>query len=207
MAKIEMPGAFDNSDSKRLEILEETSDGEKKKQIGSIRKKNLAMRFADLFFEGDLKSAMSYMIYDVAIPQARNALIEGFKVLIYGGSRPEEDRKNSWSQTSYSSFWKNKAQDMQNAKQSTQNNSMKRYNPRSWTSSDRLTAEQVLMRVKSIMRDQGHVSVSQFFNEVGIVSDWTTEDFGWAGGDLDRVVVRQCREGWYIDFPKPYPID
>lgn len=209
MAKVEMPDSFDNSDKKRLEELEGDtgSTDTKKQQIGSMRKKNLAMKFADLFFEGDLKSAVSYMIYDVAIPQARNALLEGFKVLIFGGVRKEDDRSDLWSQTSYTSFWKNQAKAMNNAKQNTQNVAMKRFNPRSWTSPDRATAEQVLLRVKFIMKDQGHVCVSQFFSEVGIISDWTTEDYGWTGSDLDNVRVCQCREGWFIDFPKPYPIN
>lgn len=215
MAKIDMPQSSlmqNNSNAARQEKKQATKHEAITK--GKLRKRSLGMKFADVFFEGDLRSAVDYMIHDVAIPQFKNAVIKGMEVMFYGGAGGTSSRNTS-SNIPYNSYWVGR-DGTRTTTSSPSRPSMpedvkirKNYDPRMILIEDRGKAERILMDLRAECNGEyGQVSVGTLFDLAGIeTGNWALEDYGWRRGDLDRARVRGCPGGWCFDLPDPVVID
>lgn len=216
MAKIDMPQSSlmqNNSNLARQEKKKATKHAPITK--GKLRKRSLGMKFADVFFEGDLKSAIDYMIHDVAIPQAKNAVIKGIEVMFYGGVGGGGSR-NASSSVPYNSYWVGRDGSRTTTSSSSRPTSgdgdpkiRKNYDPRLIVIEDRGLAERILIDLRDECNGEyGQVSVGTLFDLAGIeTGNWALEDYGWKRGDLDRARVRGCQGGWCFDLPDPVVID
>lgn len=218
MAEVKIPSPVkNNSDQARRE--KENATDQTPVTTGKLRKRNLAMKFADVFFEGSLNDAVDYLIHDVAIPQIKDAFLRGIEVMFYGGARGSS--RTSGDQKSYSSYFirsdgtrssvqRPTPRPQQNAKNVSPEEitKIKRvYDPKLIEIEDRGKAERVLEELKADLNEYGQVSVQRLFSLVDIESDWASTSYGWVRGDLDRARVVGCRGGWRFDLPDPYPID
>lgn len=210
MAKIQMPEFGNNSDAYRKELEEKSKKPKSRTSVmGSLRKRGVGERLIGLFFEGDLQSAMNYIIYDLAIPQVKTAVLEGMKVLFYGSSRGSSDpRQSSQVHTSYAAYYYGggNAKQTQQSQKQAQNlpKTLKKSDPRLITVADRGSAERILAELRQNIATYGHTSVADLFDMVNIPSEWTNYDYGWR--NLDDARVRPCQEGYWFDLPEAYPI-
>lgn len=224
MAEIRMPEGNstikDNSNRAKQEMQAAT----KPAPIvhGTLRKRNIADRFAEVFFEGTLKDAVDYLVNDLAIPTIKNGLISAIEVMFFGGSsrssssigrRGENTPYYTFSvsrdgtRTNYNRPYQQRPQKNGGNNQVTESTKRK-FDPRRIRVDDRGMAERVLEDLKQELRHYDQVSVERLFDLVGIDSDWTSTSYGWAAGDLDNARVRPCPGGgWCFDLPEPYPID
>jgi len=184
---------------------------------GTLRSRNLAMKFADIFFEGSFKDAVNYMINDVMIPQVKNAILGGIEVIFNGGVGGSSPRaRGNGSVTPYNSYYvgrdgstrpnsnKNTTKSSGNAEI---NKIKKRFDPKLIVVEDRGQAQMALAALRNECNEFGQVGVDRLFDLVDIASDWTSTTYGWVRGDLDDAKVRPCGNGWWFDVPDPYPID
>lgn len=219
MATIQMPDSKllrDNSNGSAIAIKEPAKEVSKTKDPvakGKMRKKTLAMKFADAFFEGSLNDAWDYMINDVAKPQLKNAIIKGIEVIFYGGVNSSSSGRPS-SQTPYNSYYVGRDGTRRPANQSRRNDDgtelvklKKSFDPKLIVVEDRGQAQRALADLRNDCNNYGQIGVDRLFELVGIDSDWTSTKYGWIKGDLDEAKVRPCGSGWWFDVPDPYPID
>ena len=185
---------------------------------GKMRNRSLAMKFADVFFEGSLKDAIDYIINDVAIPQVKNAALRGLEVIFYGGVNGSSSSRSSSgsSNTPYNSYFVGRdgvrrtnttAGPSRRVNEEEMNRIKKKYDPRLITLEDRGMAARVLEELKRDCDEFGQISVQRLFELVDVDSDWTSTKYGWVRGDLDNARVRPCADGWCFELPDPYPID
>ena len=222
MATVNMPGKItgDNSNKAR----EKTSDRPKgsgmplEKGKAKMRSKPLAMKFAEVFFEGSLKDAISYMINDIAIPQFKNAILKGIEVIFYGGVNGSSSGRSSSGPTPYNSYYVGRdgtrrpagSSSSSGRSQSDKNELSglkKSFDPKLIVVEDRGEAQRVLLDLKADCDNFGQVGVDRLFELVNITSDWTSTKYGWVKGDLDDAKVRPCGNGWWFDLPDPIMID
>lgn len=223
MATVKMPEGDgllkDNSDKAR------GRRGSDVKQTGSIthgqmRSKPLAMKFAEVFFEGSLKDAIDYMINDVAIPQIKNAVLKGIEVIFYGGvNSSSSSRGRGASDIPYNSYYVGRDGTRRPASSSRSSGSSDRgstaelnklkksFDPKLIVVEDRGEAQRVLADLKNDCNEFGQVGVDRLFELCDITSDWTSTKYGWVKGDLDDAKVRPCGNGWWFDLPDPIVID
>lgn len=185
---------------------------------GSLRSRSLAMKFADVFFEGSFQDAINYMINDVAIPQIKNAIISGIEVLFNGGVGGSSPRARGGNGvTPYNSYYVGRdgstrpANSSRGSAKSDKNADVsrirKKFDPKLIVVEDRGQAQMALVALRNECNEFGQVGVDRLFDLVDIASDWTSTTYGWVRGDLDDAKVRPCGNGWWFDVPEPYPID
>lgn len=186
---------------------------------GTMRSKSLAMKFAEVFFEGSMKDAIDYMINDVAIPQVKNAVLKGIEVIFYGAANGSSgNRGGSNSPTPYNSYYVGRdgtrrpsGSSISSGRNSSNNAELsklkKTFDPRLIVVEDRGEAQRVLADLRNDCNEYGQIGVDRLFELVDITSDWTSTKYGWMKGDLDEAKVRPCGNGWWFDLPDPYPID
>lgn len=177
------------------------------------RKKPLHRRFVETFMGGDARGAVDYVVMEVLIPAARDAIADavsqGVEKIVFGevkSSRRGSRYSGSTSTTSYTRY-----------SSPTRANSYGRPEPRlshkaranhdfkEIVVATRIEAESVLEELDHMIQKYGNASVSSFYNLVGITGDYTDNKWGWTdsrGFDIERV-----REGYLLDLPKPEPID
>ena len=177
------------------------------------RKKPLHRRFVETFMGGDARGAVDYVVMEVLIPAARDAIADavsqGVEKIVFGevkSSRRGSSRYASTGQTSYTRY-----------SSPTRANSYGRPEPRmSYRAranhdfkeivlATRIEAESVLEEMDAHIGRYGSVSVTNLYNLIGITGDYTDSKWGWKdsrGFDIERV-----REGYLLDIPKPEPID
>lgn len=187
---------------------------------GQMRSKPLAMKFAEVFFEGSLKDAVDYMINDVAIPQIKNAVLKGIEVIFYGGVNGSSGQRGRGSDNiPYNSYYvgrdgtrrpasSNRSSGSNDRGNAAELNKLKKsFDPKLIVVEDRGEAQRVLSELRSDCEEFGQVGVDRLFELCGIMSDWTSTKYGWVKGDLDDAKVRPCGNGWWFDLPDPIVID
>ena len=225
MATVKMPDSNllkDNSNKAKTEDKKVIPINKKTPAVksggASMRAKPLAMKFAEVFFEGSLKDAIDYMINDVAIPQIKNALLKGLEVIFYGGANgPSSANRGRNDNVPYNSYYigrdgsrrpaGNSNPGRRNESTAELNKLKKSFDPRLIVVEDRGEAQRVLLDLKKDCDEFGQVGVDRLFELVDITSDWTSTKYGWMKGDLDDAKVRPCGNGWWFDLPDPYLID
>lgn len=184
---------------------------------GKMREKTLAMKFAEVFFEGTLKDAINYMINDVAIPQIKNAVLKGLEVIFYGGATSSNRNGRGSGEIPYNSYWVGRDGSRRSSSSNNQRNDggtaselsklKKSFDPKLIVVEDRGEAQRVLSELRGDCEEFGQVGVDRLFELCGIMSDWTSTKYGWVKGDLDNARVRPCGNGWWFDLPDPIVID
>lgn len=220
MATAKMPDKItgDNSNQARKgEVVQSVAS--KPIAKGKMRSKTLAMKFADVFFEGSMKDAIDYMINDIAIPQIKNAVVKGIEVIFYGGANSSSNRGGSPDKVSYSSYYVSRDgtrrpgssgsgnPSSRNSNGSELDKLKKSFDPKMIVVEDRGQAQRVLADLRNDCNEYGQIGVDRLFELVDITSDWTSTKYGWRRGDLDDAKVRPCGNGWWFDLPDPIVID
>lgn len=219
MAEIRMPESSvkDNSNKAKQEMTTVSNHKISPITKGEMRKRNLADRFAEVFFEGTLNDAVDYMVNELAIPTIKNGIISAIEVIFYGGSsRGSSTSARRGDNVPYYTFsvGRNQSQSSNSGRAPRKQTdtkeveiAKKRYDPRRIRVEERGMAERVLEELKHTLKIYGQVSVQQLFDLVGIDSDWTSTSYGWFAGELDNARVRPCPGGWCFELPDPGPID
>ena len=219
MATVNMPEKITSDNSNQARSNSVSNKAVKQVAQGKMRSKSLAMKFAEVFFEGSMKDAIDYMINDIAIPQIKNAVIKGIEVIFYGGANSSSSGRGSGDRVSYSSYYVSRdgsrrpanssgGSGSRNSGSNAELNKLKKaFDPKLIVVEDRGEAQRVLADLRGDCNEYGQIGVDRLFELVGITSDWTSTKYGWMRGDLDDAKVRPCGNGWWFDLPDPIIID
>lgn len=184
--------------------VERVTSGEAK-----IRKKPLSKQFASTFIGGDARSAGEYMIFNVLVPAAKDALADafsqGFEKLIFGESRT--GRRSPVSQVpghiSYNRF--SGANKMPQARQSLSRRARANHEFGEIVLQSRAEAEQVIERLFDIVERYDTASVADLYELIGITGTHTDHKWGWS--ELRGADVARIRDGYLLDLPEPEPFE
>lgn len=159
------------------------------------------------FFAQDLPEIAEYLVVDVAIPAAKNAITDmvtqGIQQLLYG----EVDRRRQTAgYTSYSSSSRANYGGF-NYRPRERDREPRQQNP---TSVDDLVfdtrgeAVDVIEYIAETIKQYGQVSVADLMSSVGVQPRYTDERWGWT--TTDAFELRQIREGWLVSADRPDPV-
>lgn len=180
------------------------------------RKKPLHKRFLETFAGGDARGASEYVIMEVLIPAAKDAIADavsqGIEKIIFGEVKSSR-RGSRYGGSSYGSSQNSYTRYSSPTKANTYGRPEPRLSYRARASHDfkeivlatRIEAEGVLQGLDEMIERYGTASVTNLYNLVGVTGDYTDNKWGWKdshGFDIQRV-----REGYLLDLPKPEPID
>lgn len=200
-----------NSDKSK----EPLSKGKIEKVVtGEVVQKDVGLgrKFKGIFFGGDARASARYVAGDVLLPALRNLIVDmvtmGVERVVYGeNNRRRPSRPAPFtsrvSYNAYSSPMRDpRDRGVRLPDQPTR--MTPRANDRNLILERREDAEAVLDQLATIIDQYEVASVSDLNELLGLPSSPIDNKWGWLS--LERVSIRQVREGYHLDLPTPEEI-
>ena len=185
--------------SKEIEREEKKVERVVKGQVKS-KKKN---KFADTFISEDAASVKEYIIFDVLIPAAKNAISDmvttGIQMMLYGEVRGGS--KSKGTKVSYSKYYDDRRDRDYDRRSRTRSG----YDYDEIILESRAEAEEVLNSMDDLLERYGLVSVADLYDLVGITGNYTDNKYGWT--NLRHASVQRLRDGYLLKLPRAIPLD
>jgi hypothetical protein len=172
------------------------------------RKKPLGKQFSRTFIGGDAKTAAQYMLFNVLVPAAKEALVEaassGFEKLIYGETRPKRGRPGMGGPSSgplgYVSY--NRSREEPPQQKMLSKRSRTRHDFDDIVINSRQEAEEVIDRLFDLISKYNTATVADLYELTGLESSHTDHKWGWE--DLRGATIGRVRGGGYLlNLPEP----
>jgi len=209
----------------RDDDLEFPSNSNKKKDISAVKEKNITpvvsgkvikkqrsfgQKLSETFFGDDTRSVGDYILHDVLIPAMKSTLSDmvggGIEMLLFGerksSSRSRMFRDRDRSYVPYNRMARK--DDFSDDRRSISRSARSRHDFDDIILETRGEAEDVLSHMVDLIEDYGVASVGDYYDLLGIESNFTDNKYGWinvADGYVDRV-----RDGYCIRLPRPREI-
>ena len=172
---------------------------------GKARKKSVAMRIFDSFFNDDIDSIKEYLIYDVAIPAIKNGIVDaitkGTEMLFYGEPRETKKKpKGDGNYVSYSAYYK--SDDRHNRRDDTSYRHS-RFDYGGVTVATRGEAERVRDGLSELIDQYGEASIKDLYG-LAEISGPASDDYGWTNDNFGECGIKVMRDGSYgFNLPRP----
>ena len=165
------------------------------------QKKSLGQKFSEAFLGDDTRSVGDYILHDVLIPAAKTTLSDmvggGIEMLLFGERRSRGSTIYRDRDRSYVPY--NKLSRSRDDREPIRIN-------RSRSDLDEIIiesrgeAEEVLDNLVELIKEYNVVSVADYYDMVGIESNFTDNKYGWT--NLRDATVERGRRGYYIRLPR-----
>ena len=176
------------------------------------RKTPLGKRFKDMFVGGDASSVGSYILFEVLLPAAKDAISDavsqGMDRLIFGDSRRSSSRSNSRPGTSsytpynrYASTPPWKADRREDPRRDVSRRSRASHDFGEILLGSRIEADEVIEKLYELCSQYGQATVADMYNLVGVTPQFTDEKWGWI--DMQGTDVKRTRDGYMLILPRP----
>ena len=195
-----------NSDKSREKQINKPVPEKKIEKVvqGEVRskKKSGLQKIADAFVPDDVANVKSYIIEDIVVPAAKEILLDSVKAIL-GINGKNGNKQTPASRVSYRQYYNN---DSRRNYSSGGNRSRNSYDFDDIIIDNRGEAEEVLDRMEEIIATYGLVSVADFYELVGVPSNYTDNNYGWS--NLRNAYVDRLRDGGYIiKLPRAFQLD
>jgi hypothetical protein len=174
------------------------------------RKRSLRKQFKETFVSGDARTAISYVLFDVLLPAAKDMVVEagsqGIEKLIFGDSRrrgstsPQTGPYGNIAYHRYSSGSR-----LPGPERAMSRRSRAQHNFDEIVLDERAEAEEVIDRLFDLVSRYEAATVADLYELVGLASSHTDNKWGWI--DLTGAGVTRVRGGYLLDLPEPESFD
>jgi hypothetical protein len=201
----------DNSRRKK-----QNSDEEKKVERVTTaepirRKKGLAHKFKSIFFGGDPRSTMNFIVQSVLIPAAKDMIIdaarEGVEKLVRGDSyrrhRPPSSGASGY--VAYNRMGPSRGPIREPESRTMSRNARAKHDFDEIVLQSRAEAEEVIERMFDICAKYDTATVSDLYDLVGIRSTHVDHKWGWS--DMRGAGVARVRDGYLLELPDIQPME
>lgn len=170
--------------------------------------KSLGKKIKSIFFGGEFKSASRYILGDVLLPAARNAVVDattkGIERMVYGESPRRPTTPGYRTQYQYNSPVRRQtpSPSVMIPGQPPYRGPGSRINRREANDiilATREEAELVLERLTDVVDQYGVASLADLYELLGLPSAHVDHKWGWTY--LTNATVRQLREGYMLELP------
>lgn len=196
-----------NASKNEQDTTPEKREAPKLKGTASVKKKNLATKFAEAFVADDVKNVGKSLVYDILIPAIKDTISKmvsnGVDSMLFGGEKRRGDVYRDRERTFIT--------DYSGASKKNRDN---RSSPRGRTAdfSDvmdvcydyREDAEEILRNLKADIADYDLVSVKAYAAYAKLKDlhfDYPMADYGW--NDLSDAYIDRYRDGYHLILPRP----
>lgn len=173
------------------------------------KQRSFGQKLSETFFGDDTRSVGDYILHDVLIPAMKSTLSDmvggGIEMLLFGerksSSRSRLFRDRDRSYVPYNKL--SRRDDLEDRRYMSRS-ARSRHDFDDIILETRGEAEDVLSHMVDLIEDYGVASVGDYYDLLGIESNFTDNKYGWinvADGYVDRV-----RDGYCIRLPRPREI-
>lgn len=194
-----------NSDKSRKEPESRISQDKKVEKVingeAKVHKKNGFEKLKDSLVCEDSKNVKSYIIGGVLIPSLKKAISDivttGIDMILYGESRHSRNTSGNNSKISYQKYYERET----NYRTPTRVNPTGGYEVKEFIVDTRGEAESVLDQLEDLLSRYEVVTVSDYYDLIGVSGQFTDNYYGWMS--IDGMRTRAVRSGWLIELPTP----
>lgn len=186
-------------------------------QADAVRRKpGLGKKFAQTFIGGDARTAWDYMVWDVAVPEIKNMMVDalqsGVERFFHGTVRPRSrgGGPNPYGYVAYNQMSRGRSvhddRPPMPTRQQLSRPARARHDFDEIILQTRPDAEEALESMKTILDSQYEVvTVADLYELVGIKPDHTDTRWGWT--NLKDAGIGRIRGlGYVLDLPDPEPL-
>ena len=175
------------------------------------RRKSFRKQLSTTFVAGDVKTALSYSIFEIMLPAARDMVVEtlqqGIEKLFTGDIRKRGSTHPQAGPTGYVSY--NRIGGM-GARSTGPSRAISRrarasHNFDEIILDNRVEAEEVIDKLFELVSRYESATVADLYELVGLGSTHTDHKWGWT--DLHGSGVSRIRGGYLLDLPEPEALD
>lgn len=183
-----------------------TNDTQKEKKTGvkkvvtapiKTKKKNSIEKVGDAVFSSDVKTVGTYLFEDIFMPSIKRMMSElmknGIDMMIYGEVRNNNSSNNYGTRISYDNRY-----NIGNTQ--PRNNVRRQYDYQNITFSSKFDAIEVLDNMAEQIERYGEVTVSDYYEMVGVSSSYTDRYYGWRS--VENFDIVNVRDGYVIRMSK-----
>lgn len=186
---------------------------EQNKPQGSVKNDSEGKRILSEFITEDLHDIKEYLIFDVMIPAAKNAISDlvsgGIDMMLFGGSRSSGSRTGN---TNYTRFSSNRGSQRVISCGGTSGGSVGNrissngYRIKDITINTRAKAEVIVDDLIAALNKYDAVSVADYYDicsnelQLQIDSEFTDNQHGWT--NLNGIRVERAGGGFFIRLPR-----
>lgn len=171
-----------------------------------VKKKGVVGSAIDSFVQEDLSNIKTYLVKDVVIPTIKNTIWDAFTntldMVLFGGTGRSRKNGPGSSRVPYVSY--NKCSDRRDSR-SYDEPRRARYDFGNIVFNSKADADEVLRQMDAIMDEYKLVTVVDLYDLVGVTGEYTDSKYGWTNIRNARTI--RGRDGYYLELPKPLPID
>ena len=202
-----------NSYAVRDKIKEEQDSRKDIRQVtnAKVRKQGIIRRIGRSIIEDSIETARNKAINDIAVPGFKSlifdTLTEILEVMLFGGdgaplgsNRRRSEGSRRAERTSYSGYYENREKRDRRGRYSTAS-----MEPDDIIVDTRREAKDALDELDHIIHKYGQASIADFYDIVGVTSDWTDNGYGWTS--LRGAGIKPVRDGFMILLPKTDVLD
>jgi hypothetical protein len=166
------------------------SSDKKLKRITSgevrTRKRSVRKQFQEAFVVGDMRTATEYMLFEVALPSMRDAVVDsligGIERLFTGDGRRRSAGPSPSGSAPYVNYGKCSDEGrglLASPKRGMSSQGRARHNFSEIVLSTRAEAEEVIDQMFEVIERWGEVSVADLYELLGVAADHTDQKWGW----------------------------
>lgn len=190
---------------------------DKKKQIepvisnARVRKQGMIKRLTSSIVEDSVENAKQRAFGEIVVPGIKTLIFDTFvevlSVVLFSDSRSGGYRPRSSSipkrgdRTSYRDYYENRG----SRRESRRDTRDIPFDPDDIIVDTRAEAHVVLDEMDSIIEKYGQASVADFYDVVGVTSDWTDNRYGWTS--LRNASIKPVRDGFMLVMPRTHVLD
>ena len=196
MAKVELPSnsISGGAEKKPEKKFEKVTTGKV-----ATKEKNDIQKVASMFIAEDLKTVKDHILKDVAVPKLQDffadLMIATINMIFHGDDRPRNNYNGSYAQPNRVSY------NQYSGRNNNQARPAAAINYQDVIFSSRGDAEEVLSQMIDAIGTYNCVSVADFYDLVGMTSNYTDNKYGWY--DMRSAYVQAVNGGYIIRLPKP----
>jgi len=193
----DLPGNS-NKEKRNKPVTQGTRLKDKRGFIGNV---------SESLFGGKADGVGHYIVFDVLVPALKSTISDiissGIEMLLYGEARGRSgpSRRTFGDRVSYGGYYRDREQRSSRGSSSSRH----RIAPSRLTEivvDYRADAEEVISSLNDQIKEYGVATVADFYDLVGLNTEWTDNKYGW-DAILTYDNIRQVREGYIIDLPRP----
>jgi hypothetical protein len=199
-----------------VKVNTEPSEKPEEKKIESVvkgevirRKKPLGKRFLDTFIGGDAKGVAGYVLLEVLLPAAKDAVADAFsqgiEKMLFGEARSTGRRTGTRPGTGYTSYNRFAQSSRREDPRTISRQSRARHEFDEIILQTRVEAEEVIERLFDLVSQYEQATVADLYELVGVTGNYTDHKWGWT--DIQGIRAVRITGGYLLDLPRPIALE
>lgn len=165
------------------------------------QKKSFSKRLADTFIQSTKEEVMDYLIQDVIIPGAKDALLDTMSMIFFHDTNSRKRSYRRDGREDYTTHYGKKHRSNRDRRREEDDEP----DYRDVVLTDREAAYEIVDQLHYRIKEMGCATIADLLDLVNLPTKPSDNDWGWEY--KNDISVRRVSNGWLIDVPRARRVD